>query len=89
MCEIIQDFGLVNFCTLNIQDKESVAKLVKEIDRANGYAFTGTLQVASELRKLNVPDLDYEYYRVAAVQEKYILGEDDETENLASHQEQQ
>jgi len=88
LCEIIQDFRLVNFCTLNIQDKESVAKLVKEIDRANGYAYTGTLQVASELRKLNVRDVDYEYYRVAAVQEKYILG-DGETENLASKEDQQ
>jgi len=38
ICDIIQDFGLVAFRALCIQDKESVSRLLQVIDRSNGYA---------------------------------------------------
>ncbi|KAJ1676041.1 hypothetical protein EV182_000034 [Spiromyces aspiralis] len=41
VCELIEDFNLVGFTTLCIEDKESVANLVKQIDKANGYIFGG------------------------------------------------
>lgn len=56
-----------------------MARLIKSIDKANGYIYTGTASVAAELKKLNVPDIDFEYYRVAEIQEKYVLGEENET----------
>ncbi|KAK2198083.1 bifunctional GPN-loop GTPase/P-loop containing nucleoside triphosphate hydrolase/GPN-loop GTPase 2 [Babesia duncani] len=37
LCELIEDFNLVSFGTLDIQDPESIAQLVKKIDRCNGY----------------------------------------------------
>uniref|UniRef100_A0A0E0K124 protein disulfide-isomerase n=1 Tax=Oryza punctata TaxID=4537 RepID=A0A0E0K124_ORYPU len=40
LCDVIDDFGLVNFTTLDIQDKESVGNLVKLIDKSNGYIFS-------------------------------------------------
>lgn len=41
MVELIEDFSLVGFYTLCIEDKASVLNLMKQIDRANGYVFGG------------------------------------------------
>jgi hypothetical protein len=37
--ELVQDFALVGFETLAVEDKKSMASLLKAIDRASGYAF--------------------------------------------------
>lgn len=41
LCGLIEDFSLVGFNTLCIEDKQSVMKLVHVIDKANGYVFGG------------------------------------------------
>lgn len=76
LCEVIEDYGLVNFSTLAIQDKESVTNLVKLIDKTNGYIFQGIDASAVEFSKIAIAPTDWEYYRTAAVQEKYM--KDDE-----------
>ncbi|XP_038715865.1 GPN-loop GTPase QQT1 isoform X2 [Tripterygium wilfordii] len=76
LCDVIENFSLVNFTTLNIQDKESVANLVKLIDSSNGYIFAGIEASAVEFSKIAVRPVDWEYYRAAEVQEKYM--KDDE-----------
>jgi hypothetical protein len=37
--DLVQDFALVGFETLAVEDKHSMASLLKAIDRASGYAF--------------------------------------------------
>lgn len=37
--ELVQDFGLVGFETLAVEDKKSMMSLLHVIDRAGGYAF--------------------------------------------------
>ncbi|CAL4887351.1 unnamed protein product [Urochloa decumbens] len=76
LCDVIDDFGLVNFSTLDIQDKESVGNLVKLIDKSNGYIFSSIDSSAVEFSKIAAAPLDWEYYRTAEVQEKYM--KDDE-----------
>ncbi|XWS25505.1 hypothetical protein CRYUN_Cryun27aG0074000 [Craigia yunnanensis] len=83
LCDVIKDFSLVNFTTLDIQDKESVGNLVKLIDKSNGYIFAGIDASAVEFSKITVRQVDWDYYRypfilftAAAVQEKYM--KDDE-----------
>ncbi|OAY23039.1 hypothetical protein MANES_18G046900v8 [Manihot esculenta] len=76
ICEVIEDYSLVDFATLDIQDKESVGNLVKLIDKSNGYIFAGIEASAVEFSKIAVRPVDWDYYRVAAVQEKYL--KDDE-----------
>ncbi|KAK9217413.1 hypothetical protein WN943_006045 [Citrus x changshan-huyou] len=63
LCDVIEDYSLVNFSTLDIQDKESVAKLVKLIDKSNGYIFAGMDASAVEFSKIAVRDVDWDYYR--------------------------
>lgn len=72
LCDVIEDFGLVNFTTLDIQDKESVGNLVKLIDKSNGYIFAGIQGSVVEFSKIAAAPLDWDYYRTAAIQEKYM-----------------
>ncbi|KAL9581743.1 MAG: hypothetical protein Q9212_003707 [Teloschistes hypoglaucus] len=39
--ELVEDFGLVGFETLVVEDKKSMMTLLQAIDRAGGYAFGG------------------------------------------------
>lgn len=39
--ELVEDFGLVGFETLAVEDKKSMMSLMQSIDRAGGYAFGG------------------------------------------------
>ena len=39
--ELVEDFGLVGFETLAVEDKRSMMTLLHAIDRAGGYAFGG------------------------------------------------
>ncbi|KAK1433148.1 hypothetical protein QVD17_10054 [Tagetes erecta] len=63
LCEVVEDFGLVNFTTLAIQDKESVTNLVRLIDRTNGYIFQGIDASAVEFSKIAIGQTDWDYYR--------------------------
>ena len=47
LCELVEDFGLVGFHTLCIEDKESVVHLSRAIDKANGYIY-GALESSNE-----------------------------------------
>ncbi|KAI9675906.1 MAG: hypothetical protein M1829_003144 [Trizodia sp. TS-e1964] len=39
--ELVEDFGLVGFETLAVEDKASMMKLLQAVDRAGGYVFGG------------------------------------------------
>lgn len=39
--DLVEDFGLVGFETLAVEDKRSMMTLLKAIDKAGGYAFGG------------------------------------------------
>jgi len=39
ICSLIEDFGLVGFETLAVEDKDSMLHLTRAIDRATGYVF--------------------------------------------------
>ncbi|KAL9079190.1 MAG: hypothetical protein Q9157_001899 [Trypethelium eluteriae] len=39
ICDLVQDFGLVTFETLAVEDKRSMMALLRAVDRAGGYAF--------------------------------------------------
>ncbi|KAJ3675230.1 hypothetical protein LUZ60_004272 [Juncus effusus] len=80
LCNVIEGFNLVNFSTLDIQDRVSVGNLVKLIDKSNGYVFTGADSSAVEFSKIAAGPLDWDYYRTLAVQEKYIEEKEEKKE---------
>lgn len=74
--DLVEEFGLVGFETLAIEDKKSMVSLLQAIDRASGYAFGGPagandtvwqVAVREGLGKLDVRD----------VQERWLDAKDD------------
>ncbi|XP_010080476.1 PREDICTED: GPN-loop GTPase 2 isoform X2 [Pterocles gutturalis] len=39
LVEVIEDYSLVSFVPLNVQDKESMRQVMQAVDKANGYSF--------------------------------------------------
>jgi GPN-loop GTPase len=74
LCELVEEFGLVGFLTLCIQDKDSVLHIVRAVDKANGYIFGG-LEKGNEtiFQTANRWDAWDHYNR--EVEEKYLSGE--------------
>ena len=48
---------------MTFQDKESVGKLVKLIDKTNGYIFASVEASAVEFSKIAVGPVDWDYHR--------------------------
>lgn len=72
MCDLIEDFGLVGFETLCIQDKESVTRVVRAIDKAGGYVFGG-LEESNESIFMTAMRTGSEWDDVVQdVQERYL-----------------
>lgn len=47
LCELVEDFGLVNFTTLSIEDKTSVERVVQLTDKSIGYFNAGGFSAAA------------------------------------------
>ena len=47
LCELVEDFSLVSFLTLSIEDKESVRRVVQAIDKSVGYFNAGGFSAAA------------------------------------------
>ncbi|KAJ1644683.1 hypothetical protein LPJ64_003667 [Coemansia asiatica] len=86
ICELIEDFSLVGFSTLCINDKHSVAALLKEIDKANGYIF-GALTEGNESILLAADSTDLlAEAREAQVRYGLMTKPPDENSSAASNQ---
>ncbi|KAK5165086.1 uncharacterized protein LTR77_009183 [Saxophila tyrrhenica] len=53
LIELIEDFGLVGFETLAVEDRHSMASLLKAIDRASGYVFASARGTDEQGRTLD------------------------------------
>jgi GPN-loop GTPase len=78
MCELIDDFGLVSFETVNIQEAESVGRVLSKIDKSNGYVFgasesnsSAAAKYASKLFSSISTDTEMNAERTLFVQERY------------------
>ena len=85
---MIEDFALVHFLPLAIEEKQSVERVVSEIDKATGYVFSGLAQTghyppellygaaAQDLRSSNVtPDF----------QERFVSRTDQHVQAVSGH----
>ena len=49
ICDVIEDFGLVSFCPLAIEDKESILNVVRLADKANGFAYAAEAKIHAQM----------------------------------------
>ncbi|KAK4054156.1 hypothetical protein OIV83_001181 [Microbotryomycetes sp. JL201] len=82
ICEIIQEFGLVSFETLCVEDKDSMLRLVRVVDQALGYVQPAAAQLGdpdhqhghSHAHGLteSFPSSISSLYHASEVQEKWV-----------------
>lgn len=80
VCELVDDFGLLNFIPLDIQDATSVSRVVARIDKCNGFVFTNGSNMMEGNEKM-VHDLfrcavqtdegEWNFEKLASVQENF------------------
>ena len=54
LCELLSDFSLVTFETLDISSAESVGRVLSRVDKANGYVFQGSSTARGSHRSSNI-----------------------------------
>ena len=84
LCEVIQDYSLVSYLTLNVQDRASIEKVNNTIDKANGFIF-GHLKDDELSQRTNLMSNAYgveqfEYAKTAKIRENYTFVDDEEDE---------
>jgi len=72
MADVIQDYSLVNFCTLNIQEKDSVFNVLRCVDKASGYVFGACEQENTQIMGFASKDLRWAYDVNDDVRSKYL-----------------
>ncbi|SBS85462.1 XPA binding protein 1, putative [Plasmodium ovale curtisi] len=82
ICETVEDYNMINFALLDIQDKHSVLKLLKIIDGANGFRFSSIYSEYS-LFDTYVESMEYD---CDAIQEQLVDISDNEMSNPPTKQ---
>ncbi|GAB1289041.1 G patch domain-containing protein 3 [Apodemus speciosus] len=77
LVQLIEDYSLVSFIPLNIQDKDSIRRVLQAVDKANGYCFGVQEQRSLEAMILN------RVLSTLGIQEKYLAPSDQTTEQEA------
>ncbi|NXI53235.1 GPN2 GTPase, partial [Chloroceryle aenea] len=76
LVEVIEDYSLVSFVPLNIQDKESMRQVMRAVDKANGYSFGDQEHRSLEALMSAAVGADFHFTSTLAVQEKYVQAQD-------------
>ncbi|XP_042194808.1 GPN-loop GTPase 2 [Callorhinchus milii] len=72
LVEVIEDYGLVSFLPLNVQDKESMKHVMRAVDKANGYCFGKEEQQSLEAMMSVAVGGDFQFAAAMDAQEKYV-----------------
>ncbi|XP_053124856.1 GPN-loop GTPase 2 [Hemicordylus capensis] len=83
LVEVIEDYGLVSFIPLNVQDKESMQRVMQAVDKANGYSFGDVERRSLEALMSAAMGADFHFASTLAVQEKYVQPEEKTVEQEA------
>ncbi|XP_013414423.1 GPN-loop GTPase 2 [Lingula anatina] len=77
LVSVVEDYSLVSFVALNIKDRDCMLRVIREVDKANGYVF-GDMEERSIQELLSCAvGAEFEYEKIQTVAEKY-MGEQDE-----------
>ncbi|XP_045715733.1 GPN-loop GTPase 2 [Phyllostomus hastatus] len=83
LVQLIEDYSLVSFIPLNIQDKESVQRVLQAVDKANGYCFGVQEQRSLEAMMSAAMGADFHFSSTLSIQEKYLAPSDQSVEQEA------
>ncbi|NXP71308.1 GPN2 GTPase, partial [Ramphastos sulfuratus] len=76
LVEVIEDYSLVSFVPLNVQDKASMRQVMQAVDKANGCCFGEQEHRSLEALMSAAVGADFHFTSTLAVQEKYLQSQD-------------
>ncbi|NXD62975.1 GPN2 GTPase, partial [Eolophus roseicapillus] len=76
LVEVIEDYSLVSFVPLNVQDKQSMRQVMQAVDKANGYSFGDQEHRSLEALMSAAVGADFHFASTLAVQERYVQSQD-------------
>ncbi|NXR05420.1 GPN2 GTPase, partial [Sagittarius serpentarius] len=76
LVEVIEDYSLVSFVPLNVQDKKSMRQVMQAVDKANGYSFGDQEHRSLEALMSAAVGADFHFTSTLAVQERYVQSQD-------------
>ncbi|XP_033375498.1 GPN-loop GTPase 2 isoform X3 [Parus major] len=76
LVEVIEDYSLVSFVPLNVQDKQSMRQVMQAVDKANGYSFGDQEHRSLQALMSAAVGADFHFSSTLAVQEKYVQSQD-------------
>ncbi|NWT20615.1 GPN2 GTPase, partial [Vireo altiloquus] len=76
LVEVIEDYSLVSFVPLNVQDPQSLRRVLQAVDKANGFSFGEREQRSLEALMSAAVGADFHFSSTLAVQEKYVQSQD-------------
>lgn len=72
LAEVIQDYSLVSFVPLNVQDRESMTHVLRVVDKANGYCFGDSEERNLQAMMSAAVGADFQFSSTLGLQEKYV-----------------
>ncbi|XP_067094528.1 GPN-loop GTPase 2 [Osmerus mordax] len=72
LAEVIQDYGLVSFVPLSVQDRESMTRVLRTVDKANGYCFGDLEERNLQVLMSAAVGADFQFSSTLGVQERYV-----------------
>ncbi|XP_061807651.1 GPN-loop GTPase 2 isoform X1 [Nerophis lumbriciformis] len=72
LAEVIEDYSLVSFVSLNVQDKDSMMQVLRAVDKANGYCFGDLEERNLQTMMSAAVGADFQFDSTLGVQERYV-----------------
>ncbi|XP_061772102.1 GPN-loop GTPase 2 [Nerophis ophidion] len=72
LSEVIEDYSLVSFVSLNVQDKDSMIQVLRAVDKANGYCFGDLEERNLQTMMSAAVGADFQFDSTLGVQERYV-----------------
>ncbi|KAM6967448.1 GPN-loop GTPase 2 [Aplochiton taeniatus] len=73
LADVIQDYSLVSFVPLNVQDRESMTQVIRIVDKANGYCFGDSEERNLQAMMSAAVGADFQFNSTLGLQEKYVV----------------
>eukprot|EP00922_Rhytidocystis_sp_ex-Travisia-forbesii_P062931 GHVS01093672.1.p1 GENE.GHVS01093672.1~~GHVS01093672.1.p1 ORF type:complete len:326 (+),score=72.80 GHVS01093672.1:130-1107(+) len=86
ICELVEDYNLIAFRPLDVQDKESVLAILKEVDNANGFSL-GSLHADLSLFDVAITSTESMGDKWGALHERYIDQQSDDNDGEEEEEE--
>jgi hypothetical protein len=72
LCQLLDDFGLISFYPLCVEDKDLMGTVLRVIDKANGYVFGGLEQGNESIMEIATRVGTGSLEDISVVEERYL-----------------